>query len=250
MYHTFNTALSFLTILRLPFAPQPLSTPQQLAASFSFFPIVGFILGVCCLLVAIAAVQFTPHPLPAIAATASLAILTRGLHLDGLADMADGVGGAYTPHRRLEIMKDSRIGAFGALALIFAVLTKAASINLILQHGPLQALLIAPALSRTAIVLAAHNAPYARTEGGLGKPFLEHMTSPHLYTALLLSGLLLLLLTPGHAVAFALVAGASAFLLKRASLRALGGITGDALGAVNELTELALFITAASLPRS
>lgn len=249
MLHTFNTALSFLTILRLPFAPQPLSSPQQLAASFSFFPLVGFILGVCCLLTATLAVQFIPHPLPAIAATACLAILTRGLHLDGLADMADGLGGAYTPHRRLEIMKDSRIGAFGSLALVFAVLIKAASINLILQHGPLQALLIAPTLSRTAMALVAHNAPYARTEGGLAKPFLEHMTARHLYTALLTAGILLLLLAPAHAIPFGLVAASSALILKRASIRALGGITGDALGAINEITEIALFITAASLPR-
>jgi len=248
MWQSFTTALSFLTILRLPFSPPRLSTPEELAGSFAFFPLVGLALGACCLLVAAATAAVAPAPLPALAATAALALLTRALHLDGLADLADGVWGAYAPHRRLEIMKDSRIGAFGALALVFAVLFKAASINLIIQHGPIEALLLVPVLSRTAMVFAAHKAPYARTEGGLGKPFLQHMTSRLLLTATLIACAALALFSPRLAIPFAIVAALSALILKRAIMRALGGITGDALGAVNELTELALFFTAACLP--
>lgn len=248
MWQGFTTALSFLTIIRLPFSSQRLSTPEELAASFSFFPLAGLTLGACCLLVASIAAAAAPSPLPALAVTAALAILTRGLHLDGLADLADGVWGAYAPQRRLEIMKDSRIGAFGALALVFAVFFKAASINLVIQHGPIQALLLVPVLSRTAMVLAAHKAPYARSEGGLGKPFLEHMNSRHLLTASVLACAALVIVAPRLAIPFAIVAALSALILKRALIRALGGITGDALGAINELTELALFFTAACLP--
>ena len=248
MRQTFNTALSFLTILKLPRTDQRLATPEELAAGFSFFPLVGLILGACCLLTAVLFRSFAPQPLPALAVTAALAVLTRGLHLDGLSDLADGIWGAYTQERRLEIMKDSRIGAFGALALIFAVLFKAASIYLLLQHGFTLSLLVVPMLSRTGMALAAYNAPYARKEGGLGKPFLEKMTPGHLATACFTAAALLLVLAPFQAIPLALVATALALFLKRAAIRALGGITGDVLGAVNELGETILFFTAACLP--
>lgn len=248
MWHTFNTALSFLTIIRLPHSSKRLATPEELAAGFSFFPLVGLILGAFCLLIALGFQSFAPPPLPALAVTAALAFLTRALHLDGLADLADGIWGAYTADRRLEIMKDSRIGAFGALALIFAVLIKAASICLVLEHGFLMALLVVPMLSRTGMVLAAFKAPYARKEGGLGKPFLEHMTARQLITACLTAGALLLILSPRQALPLALAATALAVVLKHAVTRALGGITGDVLGAINELGEAVLFFIAACLP--
>ena len=248
MWQTFNTALSFLTIIRLPFSSGRLATAEELAAGFSFFPLVGLILGVCCFLIAGAFQYFAPPPLPALAVTAALAVLTRALHLDGLSDLADGIWGGYTPERRLEIMKDSRIGAFGALALVFLILFKAASIYLVLQHGLTRVLLVVPVLSRTGMVLAAFKAPYARKEGGLGKPFLEHMTARHLLTACLTAGALLLILTPRQAVPLALGATVLAFAVKGAATRALGGITGDVLGAVNELGEAVLFFIAACLP--
>lgn len=247
MWNTLNTAFSFLTIIRLPFADQGLVKPEQLAASFSFFPLAGLALGLICFLSARALSSFAPPALIAVTITTILAIFTRALHLDGVADLADGLGGGYTPERRLEIMKDSRIGAFGALALILAILLKTAALNAILLKGSYSPLLIAPALSRCAMALAAYKSTYARAEGGLGKPFLEHLTKRHLLTASFISALTLLFVPPRIAIAFALITIASPFFLKRMASAKLGGITGDVLGTVNEATEIALFYAAACM---
>lgn len=243
----FSVALSFLTVFRLPWHTMTIVAPNELARSFAFYPVVGGILGTCCVLIAWGLSPLFPPLLLAALVTASLVVLTRALHLDGLADMLDGIGGGHTPERRLDIMKDSHIGSFGALALMLAVVLKSAAIHQIIANCSWAALFIAPAFSRFGMVLLAHGSPYARPSGGLAKPFLEAMTSRDLVTA----GILLMLFSLSFSLKLSLIfivaTVSSVMTMKRIAARSLGGITGDVLGATNEITEVILFATAACL---
>lgn len=248
MWNRFATALCFLTILPCPFRSQHQPTAEDaLAQSFATFPVVGLILGMCCLVLAHALRLWTPPLLLATLVTALMIILSRGLHLDGLADLADGVGGGYTTERRLAIMKDSRTGTFGSLALILAVVGKVAAYHTLLLSQYWTAILLIPALSRFAMVLTAYNSPYARPEGGLGKPFLQHMTASQVRIATITSALFALLLMPAYGMLYLVAAGACAASLRLLSRRWLGGVTGDVLGATNEITEITLLCLASIL---
>jgi len=248
MWKSFALAFSFLTIVPLPFYPCRTHASSDLSKSFSFFPLVGLFHGSCYLALAYSGSHYVPSLLLAALVSSMTVILTRALHLDGLADLADGVGGGYTPERRLEIMKDSRIGAFGALALIIALTLKTAALHAIISDARWLPLLIVPSLSRFAMVVTAFKSPYARSTGGLGKSFLEHMTAQHFISAVALSLIISLFLAPRFALAAFPALLATAALLRRLTRRWLGGITGDVLGAVNEITEVILLSLAASLP--
>ncbi len=167
MSWTFPLALTFLTIF--PWPRLPLAAPQDLARSMFWFPWVGAVLG----LTYWAAFQVMAKFLPDMAAAALLVVLTavatRGLHLDGLADALDGLGGGATPESRLAIMKDSRLGTFGAVGLILILLLKFAFFLGIAAQGKHAALMVFPVLSRWGMVLLAALSPYARPEGGLGR---------------------------------------------------------------------------------
>jgi adenosylcobinamide-GDP ribazoletransferase len=246
MWNHFTTAVSFLTLFRLPSSASHNIAPADLAGSFSWFPLVGLMLGGCSVAAAVL-LQGVPPPALAVLITALLAILTRGLHLDGLADLADGIGGGYTRERRLEIMKDSRTGAFGALALVFAVLLKsAAMLTLVLGHC-WAAMLLAPVMGRFAMVLGAYKMPHARSVGGLARPFLEHMDFQQVLGASLLSITLLVFFSLKLAAFYLVIAAACAGLMRFLARRWLGGMTGDVLGALNEITEIVLLTVSASL---
>lgn len=244
LYSRFNIALSFLTLAKLPeFRTRPFD-PKELASSFAFFPLVGAFLGS----IAIALIVLGSHRLPAFPLAVWLvaiwSLLTRGLHLDGLADCADGIGGAYEPDRRLIIMKDSRVGAFGVIALVVDLVLKAGLLEVLVARNALGAVLVVPCLSRLAMVLAAARGTYARPEGGLGKPFLQHMRHRDWLGA---SALALALAVPAVGApallyfALTLVVVAAVRYL---SSRTLGGITGDVLGATNEISEIVLLTLA------
>lgn len=248
MWNRFATALCFLTLLPCPFRPsRETESTAGLAQSFPFFPSVGLILGSCCALTGYVLHYRVPPLLLATLLTALLTVLTRGLHLDGLADLADGVGGGYTFARRLEIMKDSRTGAFGSLALALALLFKVAAFATLLRSHSWLLMAAVPALSRYAIVLTAYRSPYPRPEGGLGKLFLEHMTWQQLALAAAGGAALALALLHLAGLLYLLAASVCALLMRLLSRRWLGGVTGDVLGATNEITEIVLLSLAACL---
>jgi adenosylcobinamide-GDP ribazoletransferase len=247
MWNQLGIALSFLTVFRLPFASLHNITSEDLARSFSFFPLGGLLLGACCSALGYLFHSRVPPLLLAVLITALLTILTRGLHLDGLADLADGVGGSYDPERRLEIMKDSNIGAFGSLALVLAIAFKIAAIYALIATESWSSVLLIPALSRLAMVLSAYRIPYARSKGGLAKPFLEFITPRQPLIAggfsLVFSFLLESRLAPVYLIIMMMNVG----ILRHLARRWLGGVTGDVLGAINEVTEVTLFSLAACL---
>ncbi|HOV85148.1 MAG TPA: adenosylcobinamide-GDP ribazoletransferase [Syntrophobacteraceae bacterium] len=241
MWCDFVTALSFLTLLHVPSMTGREPTPVSLARSFSFFPLVGFLLGGGSWGLALLLARTTPPFLLACILTLYSVLVTRAFHMDGLADFWDGLGGGYNPDRRLEIMKDSRTGAFGAVALSLAVALKIAALHALLTHRLGSPLLIVPAFSRLAMVLTAYKTPYARKEGGLGKPFLEHMSARELRIALGICLLLSAVVNPFFTLLCAATVLVFSRVMKRGCRKWFGGVTGDVLGAVNEMTEILLY---------
>jgi adenosylcobinamide-GDP ribazoletransferase len=179
---------------------------------------------------------------------AAWALLTRFLHWDGLADAADGLWGGHTPERRLEIMRDSRIGSFGAVAMVMTALVQVAAATLLVERGALWVLVAAPVLGRLAAALAAWQLPSARTEG-LG---LTAMGTPGPYDTVVAGAAVLALFAlvalgaAPYAVLVVLGAGLLAgIMVPRALARPVGGMTGDLFGATVLLVEtVALLIGA------
>jgi adenosylcobinamide-GDP ribazoletransferase len=167
----------------------------------------------------------------------ALVALTGGLHLDGLMDTFDGVFGRADPDRKLEIMRDSRVGSFGVLGALCVLLLKFALFASLGVPLMIPALLIVPAVARWAMVLAARLFPSARITG-LGAAFRQTITIPSLVLAALIS--LLAALVFGHLVGLIVWIGASVVAVAIAAWisRLLGGLTGDVYGAIIEITEV------------
>jgi len=239
--HNLARAVSFLTVVPMPSSFIETVNAEDFARSFAFFPLVGLLIGFFCSLFYFLSHRWMPNLLAAVCITALLTFLTRGLHLDGLADLADGVGGGYTAERRLQIMKDSRIGAFGSLALTLAILFKVSALYALMEANNWQPILLVPVFSRLSMVLTAYKSPYARVEGGLAKSFVEPMTIHQPLAALIFSGAAAILVSPLWILAYLAAAVCCSCCIRALSRKWLGGVTGDVLGAANEVAEITLF---------
>ena len=235
----FRVALAFLT--RLPGGRDP-EDESELAASLAAFPLVGALVGALLAGALAAAAAWLPAAIAGAIVTALLAIATGGLHLDGLADTFDALGSGADRARRLEIMRDSRIGAHGAGAVALVLLAKAACLEHLAATGPL-ALVGALATARGLAALAIRIFPYARPEG-LGRPF-TGVGGVDLAVASATAVAIAIALPPGGLPAV-LVASAASFSLWWWLARSLGGLTGDAYGAGIEIAEVAYLCAAAA----
>ena len=243
MFSRFSAAFQFLTILPL-FKARRLED-AELARSMAAFPLVGAVLG---LFLAAAYVAVGTRLPPLVWATlliALLAYLTGGFHLDGVADTADGMGSARGPERALEIMKDSRIGSMGAIALILVLVLKISTLATLPPAVALPALMAFPAAGRGAVVHLAYRIPYARPQAGLGTPYTTHLDFPTVAAALVFGAALSFLCGPAGFASFLTVWAWVAFL-RVYFRRKLGGITGDVLGFAEETGE-AIFLTSLHL---
>ncbi len=241
-WRDFRTAAAFLT--RLPVGPCPnpedVARPGYLCRSMGMFPLVGAGIGLAAALALLGANGLGLHPLAsALIAIAVAVVLTGALHEDGLADLCDGLGGGRARDDRLRIMRDSRIGTFGALAVVFSVGLRATILAGMSSPGTAAAALVAVgALSRAALPVIVHGLPPARGEGmaaEAGRPDLTRVV-----VACVVALIIGLLVLDDRAVAAALlgvgVAAAGVALLARSSL---GGHTGDVLGASQQAAEIA-----------
>lgn len=238
-------ALEFLTVFRLPLGRRRPADAAQIARSQGLFPLVGLLLGL--MLVGLDRALSEVMPLPATAAllVVALVVATGGLHLDGLADTCDGLFGGSSPPERLAIMRDSRVGTFGVLAVVCILLLRWAAFLSLASPLRRGVLLLAPALGRWAMVGAVAALPYARPEG-LGKAM--HRAAwpiPALTAAAVaLTASVLLFPTWGVALfAFASLVGGLGALYARGNL---GGLSGDVYGAICECTEVAVLLAAAA----
>jgi len=234
----FLVALQFLTIVRLrnalPF------DEATLGRAGAFFPVIGLLLGLVVWGIENLLSFVMAASLVNVFLLAALAWLSRGLHLDGLADSVDGLLGSAERQRSLAIMKDSRIGTFGALTLIGVVMIKLRALDLLSGVEKSHALLLGPMFGRWACVIMAYIAPPAREEG-LGALFVRGV---HLREAALASIFVFMasLFLVGFLNVFLVVALAGITLqATRYCERRLGGVTGDTMGAIGEVIETAAF---------
>jgi adenosylcobinamide-GDP ribazoletransferase len=232
---TLPLALTFLTVFPWPRFGEV--TSGDLARSQFWFPWVGALLGLVYWGAGAGLGYCFPAPAAAALLLALTVFLTRGLHLDGLADTVDGLGGGQTPEARLAIMKDSRLGAFGAVSLVLVLLLKYSFFLVLFDRGLTRDLILFPIISRWGIVALARLAPYARPGGGLGQAMTDGVT-PQLLTGSTLAALLFSFLAGGYKGPISLVLAASVVWgFSRYFRRRLGGVTGDVYGALNEILE-------------
>ena len=238
---TFLFAWQFLTAIPLSRSMHD-AKPNELAASMSWYPLVGCLLGVLLVATDLFLARFFSSQVTSLVLMLLLICITRGLHQDGLADMVDGLAGGRTAQARLAIMRDGRIGAIGATGLFLSLGLRYAGLNT-LPVGEHIALLIGmPVVGRWAMVMGAFHSTYARSEGGLAQPFLTHLSWLHLCVATVTAGPVLTLLLGPWAALCGLLIGTALVRLSTAWFhRMFGGVTGDLLGATNEVAEI-LFI--------
>jgi len=235
------TALRFLTII--PLGKGGLVDSDRLASSMALFPLVGAIIGAGLWGLDRALSSVLPAGVVAALLVAALALVTGGLHLDGLSDTFDGFyGGRGDRERTLAIMKDSHAGAIGVVAVGLLLLVKYAAISS--THGPSRgpALILAPMLARWSQVQMSFKARSARGEGSLAKPFLDGLGPVGFIIAAVITATAVWLI--GGMNGLVPLAAVIAFtLLARLFLNSkIGGITGDTIGAVNEINEALVLV--------
>lgn len=232
----FVSAWRTLTVLRLPGRDA-----AQFRDALPFFPVIGLLLGGLAAGVAWFGLRAGGPALAGLAGAGMLTLCTGALHLDGLADAADALYGERPPERRLDIMKDPRIGTMGAVALIFAVLLKVFAVSRLAGAGAWAWMVLPVIWSRVVMVGLAVTMPYARPSG-TAQAFVAGARPAELVAALLLTLLLTGWFAPAATVGCALASAALALVLRRRFLRAVGGLTGDLLGFACEVAESTLLL--------
>ncbi len=239
------TVWRFLTVVPLPLAR--VAGAKEVGESLAYFPLIGLVLGL-----GLAGLDWgLGLVLPASVVNAmlvvALVVVTGALHMDGLMDTCDGLGGNRTRQERLHAMRDSHVGAFGVVGAICIILIKYASLGGLPDSARIAALVLMPTLGRWTVVLALFTFPYVRPSG-LGMVFKEQAT--------LLRTLVATAVCLGAALAFfgpggpALMVGVGLLALGLAGFlrRLLGGLSGDTYGAIAEVSEAAALVLAILIP--
>jgi adenosylcobinamide-GDP ribazoletransferase len=233
---------SFLTVLPFPSGP---FDRKALAAGVALFPVVGIVLGGALGALGLALDLALPPGVTAVVLLAAGALVTGGLHLDGLMDTADGVFGGATSERRLEIMRDSRVGSFGVLAGTLVLLGQYACLSELTGTRRLVALVVALGLSRWAMALALGSFPSARPTG-LGATFRTDAGRRPVVAATVVA-LGLAAMTGVLGIAGLLATAAVVMAGGRFFMARLGGLTGDNYGALAVTSETLILLVAIAL---
>jgi adenosylcobinamide-GDP ribazoletransferase len=236
------TAVRYLTVLPLPKS----AAAGDLGAAAAWFPVIGLAVGLALAGAAWLLDLALPPALVAVLLVALWAALTGGLHLDGLGDALDGLGGAWERSRALAIMRDGALGAYGVAGIVLVLAVKIAALATFSADSLWRALILAPTLGRLGPLLLAAWCPAARAEGA-GHAFVAGLRPLAVGLGAVVAGLVGLGLAGEWGLAalaaVALAAGLAALYLRRR----LDGLTGDCLGAQVELTEALVLVLLAGL---
>lgn len=240
-----NTSLAFCT--RLPFVHSAFAEGADIARASWAFPLVGAGVGLLGGLVCWLAASVGLHPfLSGVLALGTTMFATGCLHEDGLADTADGMGGGTTPQHKMDIMRDSSIGAYGAASLTLSMMLRAGAIASLAEPGLMaSALFAAHAGSRAGLPALMRLVPPARIDGlsaGAGRPPLNSVVIAALLGVI---ALIVGLGFSGGLIALALVVTAT-FIIGRLCITQIGGQTGDVLGALEQVSEILILLVAAA----
>ncbi len=228
-------ALQFLTII-----PGKIKTggKKELSESLVYFPVIGLFIAII-LIISLSFFRILGFSELSISyfLIIMLAIITGGIHLDGLADTTDGLYSGKEKYETLKIMRDPHIGTIGVLAIICVLLLKISLFYSLADSLKIPGLLLMCLLSRGAMVLLTYLFPYARTEGKAGV-FIEGVNLKIFFMASILTGLNAFLIWNLKGLILWIITAGCAFVIVKSIARKLGGITGDVLGATNEIIEV------------
>ena len=227
--------IQFLTLL--PLGRTVIYDPKGMVP---FFPMVGIIVGALVSMFDHAALYFWPRPVVAVLDVVFLAVITAALHLDGLGDTADGLMGHRSKEKALAIMKDSRIGVMGLVAIVSGLAVKWAGIMHLEAHRTLLLILI-PAYARSSMLFGIRFLPYGRPGGGTGRDLFGEPLKTSAFWGLLIP-LFLSYFLGWRGLWLNLLFGASTAIILVYYKKRMECITGDMLGAMTEWTEALLFL--------
>ncbi|WP_069300220.1 adenosylcobinamide-GDP ribazoletransferase [Neptunicoccus sediminis] len=233
-----DIAAAFTLLTRIPLPVNHVRAGERAGQAAWAYPFVGAVLGLIAGAIAIALYWIgVPTGIAAACGLGALMLMTGALHEDGIADCADGFGGGATPARRLDIMKDSRIGAFGAAALIVVLLARWSGYGIVIEGNWLAAFSAAGAVSRLPMVLVMYAMPLARPDGFAAR--VGMITAPTALIATALALLVTVLCLGLMAIPLMLVAVLSCLPLCWLAWRRIGGYSGDVLGGCQQIAEIA-----------
>ncbi|USF30540.1 Adenosylcobinamide-GDP ribazoletransferase [Clostridium sp. MD294] len=233
----FWSTVSFLTILPVPTSNKILPQ-EEFSKGILFYTLIGLLVGLIDYICYGAIVFFFKMPLiGAVFAVLSETIVTGGFHLDGLADTCDGFFSARKKEKMIEIMKDSRVGTNGALALLFDILLKIVFLVSMTESDGYLAVLLAPVAGKMATpILMKSN--YAKEQSGLGSLYLTQKYTKYMIAAVLIGIALLAGFLQMKSILPIITVLLFGFLFREYCQHKIGGMTGDTLGAGYELSEI------------
>ena len=239
----FLLAVQFLT--RIPVATDQQYTPDRLEAATRYYPLVGLLVGAVCAIIFWTCHLVFPTSIAVMLAMAIGLLLTGGFHEDGLADTFDGIGGGLNRTTALEIMKDSRLGTYGTLALITALALRFTALHALPALWVIVGLIVAHSVSRLSSIVVIATSTYAR-EDGKAKPVASGISRTGLAVATMTS-LLVLFAAIWVLPMLAILAGLAGLTAGHIGMRLfferkLGGYTGDTLGAVQQVSEVGFYL--------
>jgi adenosylcobinamide-GDP ribazoletransferase len=248
LYHQlrlFFIALQFFT--RLPI-PRWVGFEQAwLQQSSRYLPLVGLLVAALTASVYFLAHYVWPHPIAVLLSTAFGIYLTGAFHEDGFADVCDGFGGAMSSERVLDIMQDSRVGAFGVIGVVLLIGLKCLTLSYLPAQYTVAGLLVAHPLSRLASLVVIRWLPYIRPAGKV-KVVAQTISSQSLAIAIITGILPVIVIVLSMHLSWHIVAGAmlaaagTAFIMGRRFKQRIGGYTGDCLGAIQQVAEVSIYL--------
>lgn len=263
-WHLLLLAISFFS--RIPVELKVDVTANMLNQASRYFAVVGVLIGACSALAFYLSASILPIELALLIAMFSSVLLTGAFHEDGWADVWDGFGGGWTVENKLNIMKDSRLGTYGAAALFFILMIKYQALLALIQQNithtallnesmlneslsMLSILVLGHGLSRVLATSLIADMPYVSEDATSKVKPLAQSLSSNSYLILLSTGGLVIALTLSFSIAWKLVAILllTRWCLKRWFTKQLGGYTGDCLGAAQQLSEVVIYLVLLSL---
>ncbi len=241
-------AWHFLTIIPLSKSSQVNPVPRDLASSLRWYPLVGVLLGGVLVAGDFCLGKVLPPDIVTLLLLSLLVVVTGGLHQDGLADTIDGLSKRGSVRERLAVMKDGSIGALGATGLILALGLRFGGLLHLSSPDRVYLLLCMPVVGRWAMVVSAFGSTHARGEGGIASDFFAEIQWRDLFWATIWFGIILfgaLGVQVGGVVLILVVIVARGMVFF--FFRLFGGITGDMLGAINEVTEILYLLIAPTI---
>lgn len=236
----FILIIQFLT--RIPINISIDVKEEDFIKGVKFFPIVGLIIGIINALVYKGALLLLPSQIAIILTVLSNILITGALHIDGIADTCDGIFSARSKERMLEIMRDSRIGTNGAVAMFFDLALRIGILLSISEVQSIKVLVLSPILSRTFMVIVMYCSVYARAQGGLGNTFIGKVSFKDTLITVVI-GVTLGFAILGYGVGIVIGVNLIVILLYKVYISSkIGGMTGDTLGASNEISEIVIFL--------